>query len=526
MPTFTRNNAWNNGGTFNNPDLLWYAKGVGEMMSRPLNDQNSWWFFAAIHGEYVTASNAPAFPNWGAIPAPPQVPTAPLPSQNLQDLYWDQCQHQSWYFAPWHRGYLLALEAQIRAAVISLGGPSTWALPYWDYFGPGDQYEIPPAFTEPNLPDGSANPLYVSARYGPNNDGNIFIPIPPVSEACENNTVYTGSNPATRPPGFGGPRTGFSHSGRVSGNLESNPHNQVHVDVGGSAPDSPTWGLMSDPGIAALDPIFYLHHSNVDRMWAVWNEKGNSNPTDPNWLKGPAAVGEREFAMPMPDGSSWIYTPADMDSLSLLDYTYDDLAATVAAAVPSVVKPLDKLNQRLMKLGAARAEAAKATAAAAGENMDAEDNAELVGANEKPLQIKSSGARAAVKLDSGVQRKVSASLAAASNEAKAQLPDQVYLQLENVRGNIDAFKLNVSVNQQNAGTVALFGLRRASLKDGEHGGEGLTFILDITNIIDNLFLNEALDTDSLDVKIVPNQAVPDAADITVGRVSVYRQGQK
>ena len=31
MATFTRNNAWNNNGTFDNQDLLWYAKGVGVM---------------------------------------------------------------------------------------------------------------------------------------------------------------------------------------------------------------------------------------------------------------------------------------------------------------------------------------------------------------------------------------------------------------------------------------------------------------------------------------------------------------
>jgi hypothetical protein len=29
MATNTRSNAWNNGGTFDNTDLLWYAKGVG-----------------------------------------------------------------------------------------------------------------------------------------------------------------------------------------------------------------------------------------------------------------------------------------------------------------------------------------------------------------------------------------------------------------------------------------------------------------------------------------------------------------
>lgn len=519
MANYTRTNAWSNGGTFDTPDLLWYAKGVGVMQSRALDDQSSWWFFGAIHGEYVNPNtpwytDPPAFPDWGFIPGPPQVPTTPLPSQNLQDLYWDQCQHQSWYFPPWHRGYLVALEAQVRAAVVSLGGPSTWALPYWNYFGPGNEYEIPPAFTQQTLPDGGPNPLLVKARYGPNFDGNIFIPIPPASQACEGNDIYTGSDAVTPPPGFGGPDTGFAHGGGTSGNLESNPHNLVHMDVGGINAAQTVWGLMSDPGIAALDPIFYLHHSNIDRMWAAWNANGNSNPNDTNWLNGPSAVGEREFAMPMPDGSSWVYTPADVNSLSQLDYTYDDLSVAVFAP------PASRLTQRLIRLGAAPTAAA---AIASGGDMDRGGNAELVGAHDGALQLKSSGARATVKLDSAVRDKVSASLAAA---ADATPPDRVYLQLENVRGNIDAFKLNVSVNQHHAGTVSLFGLRRASLKDGEHGGQGLTFVLDITDVIDKQFLDNALDVDSLDVRIVPNHAVPDSAEITVGRVSIYRQEQQ
>jgi hypothetical protein len=72
MATYTRANAWNNGGTFDNADLLWYAKGVGAMQARALNDSSSWWFFAAIHGEYVTG---PEFPGWGFIPSPPNAPT-------------------------------------------------------------------------------------------------------------------------------------------------------------------------------------------------------------------------------------------------------------------------------------------------------------------------------------------------------------------------------------------------------------------------------------------------------------------
>ena len=153
--------------------------------------------------------------------------------------------------------------------------------------------------------------------------------------------------------------------------------------------------------------------------------------------------------------------------------------------------------------------------------MDGGENAELLGANDEVLQIKSSGARATVTLDNEVRGRVFASLAAAS---ATNVPDRVYLRLENVRGNIDAYKLNVSVNQKNVGNAALFGLRKASLADGQHGGAGLNFKFDITEIIDSLFLANTLDVDSLDVKIDPNAAVPAFAQLTIGRVSVYRQG--
>src|SRR6202035_415708 len=144
-----------------------------------------------------------------------------------------------------HRGYLLALEAQVRADVIKLGGPSTWALPYWNYFGPGNEFNIPPAFTQQNLPDGSPNALYVAARYGPESNGNIYVPSGTVTQDCMSNDLYMGDDAATPPPGFGGPNTGFSHSGGTFfGNLENNPHNLVHVYVGGNSPNGLTSGLM------------------------------------------------------------------------------------------------------------------------------------------------------------------------------------------------------------------------------------------------------------------------------------------
>src|SRR5215207_148425 len=76
MAKFTRANAWNRNGTFDNADLLWYARGVGAMQARPLADPASWWFFAAMHGQYLQNLTIPTYfaNGWGAIPSPPLVP--------------------------------------------------------------------------------------------------------------------------------------------------------------------------------------------------------------------------------------------------------------------------------------------------------------------------------------------------------------------------------------------------------------------------------------------------------------------
>ena len=38
-------------------------------------------------------------------------------------------------------------------------------------------------------------------------------------------------------------------------------HNAVHVWVGGT---------MSEIPVAAYDPLFYAHHTMIDRLWALW----------------------------------------------------------------------------------------------------------------------------------------------------------------------------------------------------------------------------------------------------------------
>jgi tyrosinase len=506
--SFTRKNVYDLGGDWADT-ILWYARGVAAMKATALAEPTAWRFYGGIHGFDRGMWQALGYFS----------STDKLPSSADQKRYWKQCQHGSWYFLPWHRGYLLAYEANIRAAVVKLGGPADWALPYWNYFK-ADEQNLPPAFASPDWPDGTGNnPLFVKQRYGPNNDGNVFIPLDQVNLDALSDPDFTGVA-SGGDPGFGGVDTGFSHGGPVHGAVESQPHDMVHVLVGGGDPSNPQLpGLMSDPDTAGLDPIFYLHHANIDRLWQVWrqNPPTDTDPTEANWLKGPVNTGGRKFSMPMPDGTGWDYTPADMVDLAKLGYTYDDLSPAVAAPAP---------ESRALALGARPSAAKKGAAMPRGKNV------ELVGANEEPLQIRGNGVRSSVQLDQTVRRKVAASLSVSGEEAT---PDRVYLNLENVRGLADAtsFKVYIALPENAtpadhpenlAGTVALFGVRKASVADDEQAGQGLNFVLDITNIIDSLHLRNALDTDQLDVRIVPVKPVPDAAQITVGRISIYRQG--
>jgi tyrosinase len=158
--------------------------------------------------------------------------------------------------------------------------------------------------------------------------------------------------------------------------------------------------------------------------------------------------------------------------------------------------------------------------------------AELLGANASPVRLSHGGGTPVeVKLHPDVQNRVAASLKLASTLA---LPDELYLKLENVRGTQDATVLRVYIDlppqadaatrrAQYVGSVGLFGLRRASVKHGAHGGSGLSFILDISRYVDKLYLENKLSEGDIQVSLVPSGALPQAANIEVGRVSIYRQ---
>ena len=79
------------------------------------------------------------------------------------------------------------------------------------------------------------------------------------------------------------PEFGGGHVANQSfGMLSQNPHNTGHIWSGGMNPyadptgnwtdDNVIWGDMFNDLVAFYDPIAWGHHSNVDRLWAKWQE--------------------------------------------------------------------------------------------------------------------------------------------------------------------------------------------------------------------------------------------------------------
>ncbi|ATY62979.1 Di-copper centre-containing [Cordyceps militaris] len=102
-------------------------------------------------------------------------------------------------------------------------------------------------------------------------------------------------------------------------------HNTIHDLVGGSSVKE-GYGHMARPEVAAFDPIFWMHHCNIDRLFHLWQ---CSNPS--NWFHRTRKVGGvDEFGAQEPLKPFHVsYTPGDFwDSNRVrnpdaLNYTYD-----------------------------------------------------------------------------------------------------------------------------------------------------------------------------------------------------------
>lgn len=197
----------------------------------------------------------------------------PASWQFWANVHQGYCPHGRPYFLGWHRAYLALFEQQLQR----ISGVADLTLPYWDYYSASS---IPADFTQA----AAGNPLFnprPSTQVGGALAHDAFAP------AIVN--FHRGASRAFEPI------------------LESYPHNRVHSLIGG---DMVT---LQSP----RDPIFWLHHANIDRLWSAWVAAGSGR------------------TMPAKASAYWddsfVYAPgltaprrSTYDTVTAYDYRYDD----------------------------------------------------------------------------------------------------------------------------------------------------------------------------------------------------------
>jgi tyrosinase len=241
----------------NHPDvfnmLLLALQGVQNVAE---DDDLSYYQISGIHGyPYVPWQEDPGF-----------VP--PNPGRGY-------CTHSSAIFTTWHRPYLVLLEQQVCDQARSIAqqfqgddaaryqaAAEEVRIPYWDWSSRTTQSRIPAAVKQAsisvNAPGGPAtiaNPLFSYRFLNPQ-----------ASASGLGSQTARSANDDELSASFNSRRQStlnlFTDSAynQFSSDVE-NIHNTIHVQVGGNMVFVPQ---------SAFDPIFFLHHANVDRLAAMY----------------------------------------------------------------------------------------------------------------------------------------------------------------------------------------------------------------------------------------------------------------
>jgi len=282
------------GMTASDPIIVAYKAGINAMKALPSTDARNWTNWANIHG--VSSGSGPQ---------------------------WKTCQHGHWWFLPWHRMYLLFFERIIR----KLSNTPSFTLPYWNYSDPLDatQAILPLMFRTPT----TGNALYVSQRVTIYNRLLNPAPLPPsvietsTAMGKPNFTSAAGTSNNFASQTVAAP----SHFTSPHGALEHGPHDLVHSTIGG-------W--MGDPDLAARDPIFWLHHCNIDRLWNAWLAQGGgrSDPNNLTWCN-------QRFNFFDENGAPVSMTVRQViNAAAQLNYVYEGEPAIPTQTCPPQIQPL------------------------------------------------------------------------------------------------------------------------------------------------------------------------------------------
>lgn len=296
------------------------------------------------------------------------------------NIHLSKCPHTAPYFLAWHRGYIYYFERQLRA----VSGDSQLVLPYWDYY---TNPVLPAEFTNP----ASGNPLYVQRV---NTNVRQALSMAPFSSTLTN--FPRGTYHAFEPV------------------FEDAPHNPVHDIIGNWMAD------MQSP----TDPIFWLHHANVDRLWVAWVGAGGGRRMPS--LSQSYWSGSHVYAssLTMPRSSTY-------GTRTALAYSYQNetfpgrlpLAQLAPANVHRVQATPEDLQQAQPPIGSFRLSPSRQT----GEHTFALGGAQDVGLDERSISVQlpvsSEHARTLARIATGN---------AAALPGSSRLYRSVYLVLDDV----------------------------------------------------------------------------------------------
>jgi tyrosinase len=179
-------------------------------------------------------------------------------------------QHTSPRLLPWHRVFLLLFEEALHNYHPDV------CVPYWDWTRAEEQHF--PSWLTGVTPTVHTPTRTINVIRSPGSDAGLA--------AIASGT--SGAMAQTSYSGFTNPINAI--------------HGSVHIWVGGT---------MSDASVSPADPVFWLHHANLDRLWWSWyNNAAAGNHQNPP-LTGTDAVMD-----------PWTYTEADVRNIASLGYAY------------------------------------------------------------------------------------------------------------------------------------------------------------------------------------------------------------
>ncbi|KAK0660209.1 Polyphenol oxidase 1 [Lasiodiplodia hormozganensis] len=334
------------------------------------NERTSWYSIASIHGK--------PYQTWDGVE----------PTGSKTSGY---CMHSSNLFLPWHRPYLALYEQTLQGLMAEIvdewpdsperdnytEAAATFRLPFWDWavLRSDGETTVPDFFVTPTidvtLPNGSEtidNPLY-SYKFHPLDGRALYDSGNPQFSVYPETMRYSPTKAEDTQSDQNGFVTAMDkgrpqlrdalydlftnyHNFTILGNMASykgkqyqsleTVHGWVHIWAGGNN------GNMYHVPFSSFDPVFMLHHANIDRIFAMWQVLNPDSYVEPEaqaygtyMVSAGQVLDEDSELYPFhssTNGDFW--TSSQVRDVEAFGYTYPELVNADQAAMRTTINKM------------------------------------------------------------------------------------------------------------------------------------------------------------------------------------------